>query len=337
MKRIIYEQKIIDQVDPIPIDKLKELIEIAQNAICKIKYFQKRATGFFFQQNIPNIKYNKRYFLMTNNHVLNADSINNNDQILIEYKKKERYIPLNNRIKYTNKILDFTIIEILPEDSISSEIKSFFKIDEDIMNNNNKSNYLEQDICIFQHPKGGNLSYAHGKIKSINDDQIEYLVSTNNGSSGSPILLLNKIKIIGIHFGYYEGEEYNRATFMKNILDDINNNMFMIPQNRNYNNNMFIIPQNRNYYNYNMFTIPQNKNNNNNNNNKFMIPQYNNIISHNMIMIPQNKNDIYNNMLKNPQNKNDIYNKLFKISQNKNELTDISRKINNNKKRIRQK
>ena len=56
--------------------------------MCKIKY-RAIGTGFFFQQNIPNIQLNNKYFLMTNNHILNADSINNEVQILIEYKKKK--------------------------------------------------------------------------------------------------------------------------------------------------------------------------------------------------------------------------------------------------------
>ena len=222
------EQKIIGHGAPISFNKLIDLKEKAENAISKIIYFG-TGTGFFFQQNTPNIKYNSKYFLMTNNHVLNADSINNNVQILIEYKKKERYIPLNNRIKYTNEKLDFTIIEILPKDSIFSEIKSFFKIDGYIMNNYSKSNYLKQEICIVQHPNGGELSFDKGEIKSINDYEIEHSVSTDYGSSGSPILLLNNFKIIGIHKARYK--EYNRGTFMKHILDDIK--ILNFPENKN--------------------------------------------------------------------------------------------------------
>ena len=60
---------------------------------------------------------------MTNNHVLNEDFFKNNNKLLIEFKNKDRQIPLNNRIKYTNEKLDFTIIEILSSDSIFSEIK----------------------------------------------------------------------------------------------------------------------------------------------------------------------------------------------------------------------
>ena len=98
--------------NPISIKQLKDIIEKGENSTFKIHYFGEKGTGFFFQQNIPTIKYNNKYFLMTNNHVLNSECINNNDQLVIEYKNKEKIIPLNNRIKYTNELLDFTIIEI---------------------------------------------------------------------------------------------------------------------------------------------------------------------------------------------------------------------------------
>ena len=184
--------------NPLSGHKLNDLLEKAQNSICKIEYIGEKGIGFFFQQNIPTIKYSNKYFLMTNNHVLNNDFINNNTQLIIEYKNKKRIIPLNNRIKYTNEKLDFTIIEILSTDSIFPEIKYFFTIDNYIMNNNSESMYLNQDILIFQYPNGEKLSFIQGKIKSINDYKIIYFVSIHPYSSSFLILLLNNFKIIGI-------------------------------------------------------------------------------------------------------------------------------------------
>ena len=159
---------------------------------------------------------------MTIDHVLNNDSSNNNNELVIEYKNEEKMIPLNNRIKYTNELLDFTIIEILPTDDFFSEIK-FLTIDNYIMSNNSESKYLNEDICIFQYPNGGELSFDKGEIQSIKDYSIKHLVSTEPGSSGSPILLLNNFKIIGIHKAGKKNKEDNKGIFMKNILNDINN------------------------------------------------------------------------------------------------------------------
>ena len=156
----INEKKIPGHGNPIPLKQIKDKIEKGENAMVKIIYIGVKGSGFFFKQNIPSIKYNNKYFLMTNNHILNQDFLNNNTHLEIEYKNNQKIIPLNNRIKYTNEELDFTIIEILPTDDFFSEIKFFFFIDNYIMSNNSESNYLNQDICIFQHPNGEVLSFV---------------------------------------------------------------------------------------------------------------------------------------------------------------------------------
>ena len=112
----INEDKIEGHGNPITLKQLKDIIEKGENGIVKIKYIEVKGTGFFFKQNIPSIKYNNKYFLMTNNHVLNQDFFNDNTHLEIEHKNNKKIIPLNNRIKYTNEELDFTIIEILPTD-----------------------------------------------------------------------------------------------------------------------------------------------------------------------------------------------------------------------------
>jgi len=210
----------------ISINKLKDLIELAENSICKIKYIDKSGTGFFFQQNISNIKFYKKYFLMTNNHVLNGDFFENSFQLLIEFKNKERKIPLNNRIKYTNNKLDFTIIEILSQDTFFNEI-TFLNIDDYIMDNKSESKYSIKDICIFQFPEG-ELSFDKGEIESFEEYKIKYFVSTESGSSGSPILLLNNnFKIIGIHKGSINRKN-NLGIFMKYSLNDLNSQGIII-------------------------------------------------------------------------------------------------------------
>ena len=98
------------------------------------KYKNITASGFFFKQNISNIKYYNKYFLMTNNHVLDSYYINNYDEIIIDYKNNEKKIKLKDkRIKYTNENLDYTIIEIFENEFNLKE--DCFVIDELIMNN----------------------------------------------------------------------------------------------------------------------------------------------------------------------------------------------------------
>ena len=63
------ETKIPGHSNPIPLKQIKK----GKNAMVKIIYIGVKGSGFFFKQNIPSIKYNNKYFLMTNNHVLNQD------------------------------------------------------------------------------------------------------------------------------------------------------------------------------------------------------------------------------------------------------------------------
>ena len=105
------EMKITGHGDPISFKRLEELKVKAENATCKINSMGgKKGTGFFFKY---KIKKEDKYFLITNNHVLDSNSIKNNNYISITYKNKPEKIRLNNRLKGTNEKLDYTIIEII--------------------------------------------------------------------------------------------------------------------------------------------------------------------------------------------------------------------------------
>jgi surface protein len=143
----------------------------------------------------------------------------NKNNLRIKYKGEDKIINLKNRIINTNKNLDYTIIQILENDFTNDEINDFFEIDEPIIEEKNE--YLGKDICIVQYPNGGELSFDQGTIESFKNDKIKHLVSTELGSSGSPILLKDTFKIIGIHKGGKEGKN-NLGIFMRCILNDIN-------------------------------------------------------------------------------------------------------------------
>ena len=166
-----------------------------ENAVCKIKINETfKGTGFFCNIRSINMK-----ALITNNHVLNENDLNNN-KIICGYEindEKEISLEINleiNRYKLTDKDYDFTIIEILNEDNINY----FLEIDDNI---NNICYKINEQIFCFEYPGGKKLQFSNGNIIGKRNDLFLYDLGTGHGSSGSPILLVNNSKIIGLHKG----------------------------------------------------------------------------------------------------------------------------------------
>ena len=83
----------------------------------------------------------------------------------------------------------------------------FFEIDN--YNNDNKK-YNNEDIAIIHYPNGGNMKINSGHFIKICNNNILHSVSTENGSSGSPIILLFRdFKVIGIYKAYNEKGKSN--------------------------------------------------------------------------------------------------------------------------------
>ena len=226
MEKYENEKIIIGHSEPISFKKLEDLKQKSENSTCIIKYIANIGTGFFFKYNIRN---SNRYFLITNEHILNNNSLDKkNTEIIIIYKKKEEKIKLDNtRLKFSNKQFDYSIIEILKTDVIFKKIKDkdYFEIDNYIMDIEAQKGYLNQDICIVQYPYGKELCFAQGRINRFNNYKIEHTVSTKNGSSGSPILIQNSFKVIGLHKGGIKNKDENIGIFFKDILTDFKNNI----------------------------------------------------------------------------------------------------------------
>ena len=209
----------IDCGDNLEIDKETEtkLFEKGKLATCKIITEKGNGSGFFCVIPFENEKIK---MLFTNNHVLNNESIQVGNIIRCAYKENLKKIKITKeRFCHTNAELDYTCIQIFNDD----KIEDFFEIENE-NNKNPKDNYLNEDICIMQYPKGL-LTLKVGHLKKIDKEQIQHSVTTFKGSSGSPIiLLLRDYKIIGIHRG--SNNRLNLGTSMKYIIEDIKKKIY---------------------------------------------------------------------------------------------------------------
>ena len=133
------------------------------------------------------------------------------------YKKVQKEIKIIDKRKvFTNKELDYTCIELFKSDGILD----YFKIDPKIFKSD-KYYLKDNDIFILQFPNDNDLSFSYGKVLSLKDNKIFHSASTDNGSSGSPVIRRSKDNnIIGLHYGVYK-EKYNLATCFDSILDNI--------------------------------------------------------------------------------------------------------------------
>ena len=172
-------------------------------SICKIIYQNNFGTGFF----IKLYKDEKELLcLMSNEHVITKDMIESKVTINIKYNYEKKWIKIKldekeRFIKY-DKEMDFTIVEIKPEDKIKDKYFLLPCI--------NDIDYKDKYIYIVQYPEGKNLSYSQGKIKTIDNYELSYDASTKSGSSGSPILLKNTTEVIGIH---KQGSNYKKENY----------------------------------------------------------------------------------------------------------------------------
>ena len=189
--------KFTDEEVVVDFSKLKKIIESGiEDCIVRIrievkingKLKSKEGTGFFC--NIPS-KHMKVF--ITTNHILNQEFLDREKKLILSLKnKQQKEINLElKRFMQTNELYDFTVIEIIKQDNISN----FIELDENI----NSKDYINQAIFTFQFPEGDELSYSHGKIISKKDSFFTHNIGAINGSDGAPVVLMDNLKLIGLH------------------------------------------------------------------------------------------------------------------------------------------
>ena len=208
------------QPSPVSIQGIKTILSQLKNCICQV--YQKnggKGTGFFTK---INFKSKLLPVLITNNHVLKEEDIENNKIIKLtiynNIEKKDEDISIeidDSRIRYTNseKDIDITIIEIKPE---VDKINNYLEIDEEEMT---EKKYRKESIYILHYPNEKYVSY--GLINELREYKtIIHHCNTEDGSSGSPILSLKSNKVIGVHYGGIK--KYNYGTYIKYAINEIN-------------------------------------------------------------------------------------------------------------------
>ena len=206
-----------------PIDDISNIMKVAKGTV-KIELDNDKgvASGFFLKLERNNKEF---YCLMTNAHVITKEMITNQEKIKIKYdnETKEINLELNEKERiifcFMESGIDITIIEIIPKDGIKD--KTYF------LNPNTENNYEEfigKNIQIIQFPDGKKLSKSEQKITE-RFTKIDYMfyhnASTIEGSSGSPIILKDDDKVLGIHKGGIRGKKKNVGIFIGKILDEI--------------------------------------------------------------------------------------------------------------------
>ena len=248
MESTIKEKDIKTSPEPVSFKGTETILDQMNNSICRIYTDNGKGTGFFTK--IP-YKLKLLPVLITNNHVINQDDILNNKKfsIYLNNDKKIKRIELdNNRLKYTNEKLDITIIEIKDNDKLNNK---YLKLDDEIMNYiklNKKEdiNYLSDiysnnSIYLINYPEDKNVVVSYGQSPNFNESEIFHKCTTKEGSSGSPILLINNQKLIGIHYGSSKQYDFNKGRLL----------IYSIIEFENIKNNLLLINKEGKYLNYN--------------------------------------------------------------------------------------
>ena len=201
---------------PVPISLSNEEMK----SICKITINTNSGltmgTGFFMK-----ISDSKKY-LITNNHVISSEDRDNQNIEIEIYNHKKMELNLNNRIiKFFPRPKDITLIEIKKDDKIYDDIKFLYY---DLNYKFGYEAYKNEYVFSIEHPLGKESACASGQIININNYEFDHNISTDAGSSGCPIILLNNninlIRVIGIHKSANYIKKVNSGTFIGEIFKD---------------------------------------------------------------------------------------------------------------------
>ena len=165
---------VIDKFKPTP-EQIRVIAEQQSKSVCKITTSKCKATGFLCR--IPNAI---NPVLITCNHILNEAQIKPGEEINIYFdeKKYHKHFKIDEtRTTYSvgkldGEDIDTTIIELRPDKDNLNE-QEFMEIDNELMNDNVKDIYEEEDIYSLQY-NAEKCSCSTGTIKEIVKEDKSY-------------------------------------------------------------------------------------------------------------------------------------------------------------------
>ena len=185
--------------------------EKAENSLCEIILENGSGFGFFCKIKYPD-ESNIMYCLITNNHIITKEMLLNIDNIDIKINDKNKNILLNlDRKIWTDETIDFTCIEIIEEDNIIEMINPF-EIDDNCYNIDYDINgYDKKSIVLPLIGETKEIGLSQGITYNLEDEDALFFhdCNTKDGLWVGPIVLLNNLKIIGIHKEYLDS--YNKS------------------------------------------------------------------------------------------------------------------------------
>lgn len=222
------EQKIANYPECANIEKTETILKQMKNCVCQINKGEgKSGSGFFCYIPYEN---KELKVLITNYHVIDEKYIKEKKDINLRINNS--IVTINILIENDRKIYlspenenDLAIIEIINKDNLSEN--NFLRLDGKLLEENSKSYYESQNsIYTLQYPK--EVCVSHGILKNINNNEIQHLCWTNEGSSGSPILSLETMKVIGVHRASKINFNFNLGIFLSNPINQIKNGKMKI-------------------------------------------------------------------------------------------------------------
>jgi len=205
----------------------EKIVEQMKNNVCKIRIKDVQGIGFFCKIPYPDMN-NMLPVLITNNHVINEELLNQKDAditISTQGDVNIKEMKLDHRIKYTNKEYDVTIIEVKEEDNINSFLELDDTLLEDVLNDKNKNlSYIEESIYLIGYIKG-TLVESSGTLQNISEERKYLLIHncrTGAGAGGSPLLNVRNNKVIGIHHSTdFHSHNKRRGTFLNYPIKEL--------------------------------------------------------------------------------------------------------------------